>query len=253
MYLLEATYKDPAGCAARNIHGFKLADIEKMAKQWEEAPPLYLHLDIQSLFGGDDSTNQSILEVDMDADDTSGDGDADQLEETDGWTPAEAKSLDHESGLGSTKLGERWNTEEVEPVPEKNDLQKSKWSKDMSVNLQDSNSTLASTSALSGLIQAYGKDAKFIHWGDKAETSGFSIGANKKHSASSLIIGPGAGYNLKSNPLPEENPVAEAIVKVSNDTKRRFNEQLRAERESFRAIFERRRHRVGGLWDADDE
>ncbi|KAJ0959980.1 hypothetical protein J5N97_000236 [Dioscorea zingiberensis] len=39
--------------------------------------------------------------------------------------------------------------------------------------------------------------------------TGFSIAAAKKANVSSLVIGPGAGYNLKSNPLPEEeNPVA---------------------------------------------
>jgi len=35
------------GCAARNVHGFKVEDIQKMAEQWEEAPSLYLQLDIQ--------------------------------------------------------------------------------------------------------------------------------------------------------------------------------------------------------------
>ncbi|KAK8938397.1 hypothetical protein KSP39_PZI010903 [Platanthera zijinensis] len=252
VYLLDATYKDPAGCAARNIHGFKLADIEKMARQWEEAPPLYLHLNIQSLFGGDDSINHSILEVDMDADDTSGDGEANQSEETDGWTSNEVRLWCAREPLRRAPEACLGHIARLSRA-EKNDPQESKWSKDLSVNLHDSKSTIANASALSGLIQAYGKDAKFIHWGDKVETNGFSIGANRKQSASSLIIGPGAGYNLKSNPLPEENPVAETTVKASNDTKRRIYEQLRAERESFRAIFERRRHRVGGLWDADDE
>lgn len=35
------------GCAARNVHGFTLDDIERMAGQWEEAPTLYLQLDIK--------------------------------------------------------------------------------------------------------------------------------------------------------------------------------------------------------------
>ncbi|GMQ10496.1 hypothetical protein CsSME_00053475 [Camellia sinensis var. sinensis] len=47
VYLLEATYKDPAGCAARNVHGFTQDDIQKMARQWEEAPTLYLKLDVK--------------------------------------------------------------------------------------------------------------------------------------------------------------------------------------------------------------
>lgn len=33
------------GCAARNVHGVTLDEIEKMAEQWEEAPSLYLQLD----------------------------------------------------------------------------------------------------------------------------------------------------------------------------------------------------------------
>lgn len=35
------------GCAARNVHGFTQEDIEKMSKQWEEAPSLYLQLDVK--------------------------------------------------------------------------------------------------------------------------------------------------------------------------------------------------------------
>ncbi|XP_020679770.1 uncharacterized protein LOC110097619 isoform X2 [Dendrobium catenatum] len=253
VYLLEATYKDPAGCAARNIHGFKLADIQKMAEQWEEAPPLYLHLDIQSLFGGDDLIDQSIQEVDMDTDDTAGDGEAHHSQENDDCNSSEPKSFEQESDHGSTKLGKRWSTEEEEIVPGKNELERSKWSKDLSVDRHDSKSAIGNTSALSGLIQAYGKGVNFVHWGDKVDTSGFSIGTNKKQSASSLIIGPGAGYNLKSNPLPEDNTVAEITGRISLETKKRFNEQLRAERESFRAVFDRRRLRVDGLLNADDD
>lgn len=51
-----------------------------------------------------------------------------------------------------------------------------------------------------------------------------------------------------SNPLPEDN--IDAIGKNnSSEPKRRsaFLEQLRAERESFRAVFDRRRQRIGGL------
>ncbi|XP_020572469.1 YLP motif-containing protein 1 isoform X2 [Phalaenopsis equestris] len=254
VYVLEATYKDPAGCAARNIHGFKLADIQKMAKQWEEAPPLYLHLNIQSLLGGDDLIDQSMQEVDMDADDTAGDTEARHLQETDDCNLAELKSLDQESDHGSTKLGERWNTDEEEVPSEKNELQKSRWSKELSVDLHDPKSAKGNTNVLSGLIQTYGKGVNFVHWGDKAETIGFSIGANKKQCASSLIIGPGAGYNLKSNPLAEDDAVSEATTgKLSSEIKKRFTEQLHAERESFRAVFDRRRQRVGGLFNADDE
>ncbi|KAG8652488.1 hypothetical protein MANES_06G096000v8 [Manihot esculenta] len=71
VYLSEATYKDPVGCAARNVHGFTLAEIKNMAQQWEEAPTLYLQLDIKSLFHGDDLKESGIQEVDMDTEDGS--------------------------------------------------------------------------------------------------------------------------------------------------------------------------------------
>ncbi|KAK7292237.1 hypothetical protein RIF29_08014 [Crotalaria pallida] len=73
VYILEAAYKDPVGCAARNVHGFTLDDIEKMAGQWEEASSLYLQLDAKSLFHGDDLKENRIQEVDMDMEDDLGD------------------------------------------------------------------------------------------------------------------------------------------------------------------------------------
>jgi YLP motif-containing protein 1 len=63
VYILEATYKDPVGCAARNVHGFTQDDVEKFARQWEEAPSLYLQLDVKSLFHGDDLKESGIQEV----------------------------------------------------------------------------------------------------------------------------------------------------------------------------------------------
>jgi hypothetical protein len=46
---LEATYKDPTGCAARNVHGITVDQVQQMAEQWEEAPSLYMQLDIKVL------------------------------------------------------------------------------------------------------------------------------------------------------------------------------------------------------------
>jgi len=57
------------GCAARNVHGFTLDEIKKMSEDWEEAPPLYLRLDIHSLFHDDNLRGHSIQEVDMDTED----------------------------------------------------------------------------------------------------------------------------------------------------------------------------------------
>ncbi|KAL0440614.1 UNVERIFIED_CONTAM: YLP motif-containing protein 1 [Sesamum radiatum] len=50
------------GCAARNVHGFTQTDIDKMANQWEEAPALYLKLDVKSLLHGDDLEENGIQE-----------------------------------------------------------------------------------------------------------------------------------------------------------------------------------------------
>lgn len=57
------------GCAVRNVHGFTLDEIKKMSEDWEEAPPLYLRLDIHSLFHDDNLRGHSIQEVDMDTED----------------------------------------------------------------------------------------------------------------------------------------------------------------------------------------
>lgn len=79
---------------------------------------------------------------------------------------------------------------------------------------------------------------------------GFSIGAGKTANVS-LVMGPGSGYNLKSNPLAEEEKVNR---RFTGESRRRniFQDQLRAERESFRAAFDKRKHRIGGL-DGDEE
>lgn len=55
----------------------------------------------------------------------------------------------------------------------------------------------------------------------------------------------------KSNPLPEEEKLS---FQRSDESKRQniFQEQLRAERESFRAVFDKRRQRIGRL-DLDEE
>lgn len=55
----------------------------------------------------------------------------------------------------------------------------------------------------------------------------------------------------KSNPLPEEEKLTQ---RHNGESRRRniFQEQLRAEHESFRAVFDKRKHRITGLV-ADDE
>lgn len=55
----------------------------------------------------------------------------------------------------------------------------------------------------------------------------------------------------KSNPLAEEEKVNR---RFTGESRRRniFQDQLRAERESFRAAFDKRKHRIGGL-DGDEE
>ncbi|OMP08996.1 YLP motif-containing protein 1 [Corchorus olitorius] len=277
VYILEATYKDPAGCAARNVHGFTLDDVQQMAGQWEEAPALYLQLDIKSLFHGDDLKESGIQEVDMDMED----GDRDEgLSEQQEQKPEKMKlrAIGNHVSEDSSKDEKRSDAEGDHP-PEVNGLSRSKWSNDLDEDETEGAEALkGNLSALSGLIQAYGKQSKSVHWSDQVHAyiydkvanlnfdeilgkvhlflpfvvcwggdTGFSIGAAKKAKLLSLVIGPGAGYNLKSNPLPKE----ESHASSSNLKQSSFQDRLRAERESFKAVFDRRK-RIGGL-DAGEE
>ncbi|KAJ7945973.1 YLP motif-containing protein 1 [Quillaja saponaria] len=249
VYILEATYKDPAGCAARNIHGFTQEDIEKMAGQWEKAPSIYLQLDIKSLFHGDGLVESKIQEVDMDMEDEDlGEG----LPGMQGREPEKILEPPVRNVASDDSLtdGKKWDSEGDHPTEELRELGKSKWSKDF--DQEDNERTegvKGSINALSGLIHAYGKEAKSVCWGDQGGNTGFSIGAASKAHMLSLVIGPGAGYNLKSNPLPEEDGPAK-----TGETKRHgiFQEQIRAEHESFKAVFDRRRQRIGGLSTEED-
>lgn len=84
----------------------------------------------------------------------------------------------------------------------------------------------------------------------QAGNTGFSIGSARKVNALSLVIGPGAGYNLNTNPLPQEDSsTRNSAEPKKNNT---FQDRIRAERESFKAVFDRRRHRIGGLNVEDD-
>lgn len=53
-----------------------------------------------------------------------------------------------------------------------------------------------------------------------------------------------------ANPLLEEN----AATRKSEETKKHnmFQERLRAEQESFKAVFDKRRQRIGGLAADED-
>ncbi|URE19177.1 nuclear protein [Musa troglodytarum] len=310
VYLLEAPYKDPTGCAARNVHGFTQEGIQNMAEKWEEAPPLYLRLDIQSLFRGDDLNEHSIQEegrekrrkkgqeekgsrqwkrvgggkeegrlrlkrkvaanermggarggasvgkvekVDMDINDSDCDDDGTKLQDEESLKPSEPKSVDYVPDKDLSKVGEKWDSEEEEEGQTRiKELGSSKWSKDLEEDIENSENVQGNINALSGLIQAYSKSGKSVHWGDQADKSGFSIGAMKKQI--SLIIGPGSGYNLASNPMVEEQDSAGATESSSmSESKRRFSEKLRAEHESFRTIFSKRRQRIGGFFNMEDD
>lgn len=60
----------------------------------------------------------------------------------------------------------------------------------------------------------------------------------------------------KSNPLSEEEKRSSSSSSSHNmegwKKHKVFNERLRAEHESFRAVFDKRRHRIGGLAAEDD-
>ncbi|KAL0292101.1 UNVERIFIED_CONTAM: YLP motif-containing protein 1 [Sesamum calycinum] len=243
VYLLEATYKDPVGCAARNVHGFTQTDIDKMANQWEEAPALYLKLDVKSLLHGDDLEENGIQEkmvtimVIPGPEDTNIDK---VIRPPEGDIAIDGPLKDEQKG----------DAVEERPVEVVKELGKSKWSNDLDEDdVHNTEATGGHSGALSGLIKSYSKKGKSVRWADKIGNIGFSIGAGKAANIS-LIIGPGSGYNLRSNPLPEE----EKLTQRSGESRRRsvFQEQLRAEREAFKAAFDKRRHRISGL-DVDDE
>jgi YLP motif-containing protein 1 len=52
--------------------------------------------------------------------------------------------------------------------------------------------------------------------------------------------------------LPEDNS-AGVKDKVNNETKRRFSEQLRDEGQSFKAVFDKRKQRIGVFDNGNDE
>ncbi|XP_060170263.1 uncharacterized protein LOC132600856 [Lycium barbarum] len=258
VYLLDATYKDPAGCAARNVHGFTRDDVQKMAGKWEEAPSMYLKLDVKSLLHGDALEEGGIQEVDMDMEDDESLGVPSTLDEENiekfKVPPQEDVRVD-----GDVKDDQDSDHEEDHRITEVKGLAKSKWSSDLDEDDTQRNGDAAKNlNALSGLIQSYRKEGKSVRWGDQVTKRGFSIGAAKATNVS-LVIGPGAGYNLKSNPLPEGEK--STSTRNNGEPKRQsiFQERLRAERESFRAVFEsfrtgsdKRRQRIVGL-NAEDE
>ncbi|KAI7724991.1 hypothetical protein M8C21_032716 [Ambrosia artemisiifolia] len=247
VYLVEASYKDPAGCAARNVHNFTLSDIQKMAGQWEEAPPLYLKMDIKSLLHGGGLVESGIQEVDMDMEDEDV---IDASQESDVKRPHDETKDQVDDFRPHDELKDvtvtTHQTEEVKA------LSRSKWSNNFDAEEEDGKKEI-SGGALSGLVQAYSsKEGKSVCWGDQGGNVGFSISATRKTNTRSLVIGPGPGYNLKSNPLSEEEYIKPSRNAVEPRTQSVFQERIRAERESFKAVFDKRRQRIGGF-NMDDE
>ncbi|KAJ9163651.1 hypothetical protein P3X46_023296 [Hevea brasiliensis] len=248
VYISEAPYKDPVGCAARNVHGFTLTEIKDMARQWEEAPALYLQLDIKSLFHGDDLKESGIQEVDMDTEDD--DNPPGLLERN--TEKAIPELLEDNLPQVPPKDGKRWDAEEDHSAQGVKELGKSKWSDDLDEDDTEGYERMkGNLNALSGLIQAYGKQGKSVRWSDQVGNTGFSIGAAKAN-VRSLVIGPGAGYNLKSNPLPKDGSLTSTHSMGESRRQSTFQERLRAEHESFKAVFDKRRRRIGGL-DLEEE
>ncbi|KAI3931344.1 hypothetical protein MKX01_040261 [Papaver californicum] len=250
VYLLEAAYKDPLGCTARNVHGFTSDDIQKMAILWEEAPPLYLQLDTQSLIRGDGPNASRIQEVDMDMEeDVACDEGSAKLQD-----PGSLKTMEplvkDDAPDGLLNDGQRWHDEGNDDSIGVKELGRSKWSLDEDEYTERPRGPKGKLNAPSELLKAYSMKKKSVHWGDQVGKTGFSIGTAKKSSMKSLVIGPGAGYNLKSNPVSEEVKSGNESSWGTNSSV--FQEHIRAERESFRAAFDRRRHNIQGL-DTEDE
>ncbi|KAL6493587.1 hypothetical protein OROGR_032366 [Orobanche gracilis] len=245
VYLLEAAYKDPAGCAARNVHGFTQNEIQKMANHWEEAPSLYMKLDIKSLLHGDGLEQHGIQEVDMDTEDD------DYVDSPAGSEGTTIKNIGRPSdGDLARDDGKKWDAAEEHQLEVVKELGKSKWSNELDEDeLHKTEATRGNSTSLSSLIKSYSKKGKSVRWADQIGRIGFSIGTGKAANVS-LVIGAGSGYNLMSNPLPEE----EKFKQTSGGLRRKnvFQEQLRAEREAFRAVFDKRKLRINGL-DADEE
>ncbi|KAI4303884.1 hypothetical protein MLD38_039469 [Melastoma candidum] len=249
VYILEATYKDPEGCAARNIHGFTFDNIQKMAEQWEQAPVLYLRLDVKSLFHSDDLKEGDIQEVDMDMEDDVESPSA--TVERKNEKPFEHYGDSNIHNEHNTREGERWDAEAEHPLGQVGALGRSKWSDDLEELENDIDVSKKDTvTVISRLDRARGMSEKSVHWGDQGGDTGFSLA--KKANAISLVIGPGAGYNLKSNPLPKDEKLTQNYDGSGIKRKNVFQEQLLAEQESFKAVFERRRQRLGGLNAEDD-
>ncbi|KAJ3692021.1 hypothetical protein LUZ60_012371 [Juncus effusus] len=237
VYLLEAPYKDPMGCVARNVHGFKLDEIKKMEARWEEAPPLYLQLDIQPLLRGDDLKEENIKEVDMDLEDDEIIQPTNHVSNnnTNNYTYSNIDNNIHEQPKSQDIVTDTDERYEVK------DIGQSKWSKNTEEERENPDYSKRSSVSLSRPTQTYKSSGKLksVRWGDKADKSGFSIGSSSKNRTNlSLIIGPGSGYSLKSNPLIEEQSKS-SKSNNNSETKR----LLRAESESFKAVFERR-HRI---------
>ncbi|CAN6814359.1 unnamed protein product [Brassica oleracea] len=240
-YILEATYKDPTGCAARNVHGITLDQVQQMAERWEEAPSLYMQLDIKSLKRWDDLKESGIEEVDMDMEDDF----ALPERKSDNHTQSERKGATEVSYINERK----WE-EEPSSHTEVKELSKSKWSNvEEDDETEKSQSTRRNSKSLSKSSQERLTKGKTVWWGDKGGDAGFSISARNMNMPS-LVIGPGSGYNLKSNPLSEaeSRALADAIGKAK--VRGIFQDQLRAERESFKAVFDKRH---GTSYNSKDE
>uniref|UniRef100_A0A7N0V1S5 YLP motif-containing protein 1 n=1 Tax=Kalanchoe fedtschenkoi TaxID=63787 RepID=A0A7N0V1S5_KALFE len=238
VYVLEAPYKDPAGCAARNVHNFTLDGIQKMAGQWEEAPALYLQLDVKSLFHEDNLKETGIEEVDMDMED---EADPDVHDTQVAVTTEETEPSNSESAYDK-KQGDDDEVSADHLLERAKELGRSKWSDELDDQvLERKDSGKRKTNALSGLIKSYGKRIKSVHWGDQAKDTGFSIGAVKK-ATQSLVIGPGPGYNLMTNPIQADDTTSAAHKSGNKQTA--FQERLRAEHESFKVVFAKRKQKL---------
>ncbi|KFK27999.1 hypothetical protein AALP_AA8G458600 [Arabis alpina] len=244
-YILEATYKDPTGCAARNVHGITLDQVQQMADQWEEAPSLYMQLDIKSFTRWDDMKENGIEEVDMDMEDDFGVPER----KSDNNTQSEGNGVTEASHIKKSK----WEAEPNSHQEEVKELSRSKWSNvEEDEETEKSKSTRRNSKSLSGSSQERLRKGKSVWWGDKGGDAGFSIGAARNMNMPSLVIGPGSGYNLKSNPLSEKESLALADAIGKAKVRGIFQDQLRAERESFKAVFDKRHVRIATSYDSKD-
>lgn len=272
MYIAElAANKNPWACAARNIHGFTTEQVDVMAQQWEPIPSHYLALDVTSLFRQDTLEKDDIVEVEMDADDLERDIEDQGGLEASNTAEEETVEDDGEKHVQGEVVATDHKSREVNEPAAARQTNSFAWSSSMKPKKsilktaeiddeeeEDDDEENGESNPLAGLLQAYSKrepkketvssQKKHVTWADTENNRevfhGFKIGGSSDKKQR-LIIGPGSGYVVRSNPHQDEVGGLSFGDGGKLEQKRAFSAQLRAEQEEFKSIGSRRREEDG--------